>query len=184
MGNTHVLRVWLATREISWQYRWSGTIPVLALSWHPSGLAKSVPFLVGEGLKWDGPRSLKRRPESYKQFSVTLEGTKEVHSIALPASAHIAEGILHPPDLPSPPKQGKIEAADAQKRPMAPPPSPSTTVDRTRFVLGNWNEEYPHERSFLGTLYGMRVLFLHKDEEYPSGPTSGPESGSAGASAS
>ncbi len=53
---------------------------------------------------------------------------------------------------------------------VAPPPSASTTVDRTRFVLGNWNEEYPHERSFLGTLYGMRVLFLHKDEEYPEWP--------------
>src|SRR5262249_12926622 len=43
-------------------------------------------------------------------------------------------------------------------------------IDRTRFVLGNWNEEYPHERSFLGTLYGMRVLFLHKDEEHPEWP--------------
>lgn len=137
---------------------------VLASLWS----RESVPFLVGEGVRWDGPRYLKRRPEPYKQFSVTLEGTKEVQYIALPASAHIAEGILHPPDLPSPPKEEKT--ADAQKRPAAPPPPPPDPVDRTRFVLGNWNEEYPHERSFLGTLYGMRVLFLHKDEEHPEWP--------------
>ena len=34
-------------------------------------------------------------------------------------------------------------------------------------MLGDWDEEYPHERSFLGTLYGMRVLFLHRDHQHP-----------------
>ncbi len=135
---------------------------VLASLW----ARESVPFLVGEGVKWDGSRNLKRRPEPYKQFSTQIEGTKEVHSIALPASAHIAEGILHPPDLPKPSKDSSSEEASAQKH-TAPPPEPEAKIDRTRFVLGNWNEEHPHERSFLGTLYGMRVLFLHKDEEHP-----------------
>jgi hypothetical protein len=139
---------------------------VLASLW----FRESVPFLVDEGVKWDGPRSLKRRSEPYKQFAVQLEGTKEVQYIALPASAHIAEGILHPPDLPSPPKEEKVVSADAQKRPTPPPPPPPAAIDRTRFVLGNWDEEYPHERSFLGTLYGMRVLFLHKDEAHPEWP--------------
>ena len=129
---------------------------------------EAVPFLLDEGVKWDGPRSLKRRMDSYKQFSVLLEGTKEVHCIALPASAHIAEGILHPPDLPSPAKEEKIEEANTPTHPTLSPPS---SMDRTRFVLGNWDEESPHERSFLGTLYGMRVLFLHKDEEHPEWPS-------------
>lgn len=133
---------------------------------------EAVPFLVDEGVKWDGPRSLKRLAEPYKQFSVTLEGTKEVHYLALPTSAHIAEGILHPPDLPSPPKEEQGESADKHKHPVVPPPpvSSSPAQERTRFVLGNWDEDFPHERSFLGTLYGMRVLFLHKDETHPEWP--------------
>ncbi len=130
---------------------------------------ETVPFTPGEGVRWEGPRSLKRRGESYKQFSVQLAGTKEVHYIALPASAHIAEGILHPPDLPKPPRQEHVETANTQRR-ASPPPPPTVEVDRTRFVLGNWDEEYPHERSFLGTLYGMRVSFLHKDENHPEWP--------------
>jgi hypothetical protein len=140
---------------------------VLASLWS----REAVPFTPSEGVKWEGPRNLMRRGESYKQFSVSLEGTKEVHYIALPASAHIAEGILHPPDLPKPERQEKVETANAGRRASYPPlPPPSATVDRTRFVLGNWDEEYPHERSFLGTLYGMRVLFLHKDEKHPEWP--------------
>jgi hypothetical protein len=141
---------------------------VLASLWS----RESVPFTPNEGVKWDGPCSLKRRGEPYKQFSVSLEGTKEVHALALPASAHIAEGILNPPDLPSPPKQKNVETVQAQQRVAPPPPPPpSASADRTRFVLGNWDEEYPHERSFLGTLYGMRVLFLHKDEDHLEWPS-------------
>ena len=135
---------------------------VLASLW----LRESVPFLPDEDVQWQGPRDLKRRPEAYKQFSVQLPGTKEVHALAVPISAHIAEGILHPPDLPSPSKQ---ETPETQGVPNKPKPSLSA-IDRTRFVLGNWDEEYPHERSFLGTLYGMRVLFLHRDQKHPEWP--------------
>src|SRR5689334_3239612 len=122
-------------------------------------LRESVPFLPDEDVSWQGLRSLKRRPEAYKQFSVQLLGTKEVHALAVPISAHIAEGILHPPDLPSPPKKEVPGAQGTANKPELPLP-PMPTIDRTRFVLGNWDEDTPAERSFLGTLYGMRVLFL------------------------
>jgi hypothetical protein len=138
---------------------------VLASLW----LRESVPFLPAEDVQWQGPQNLKRRPEAYKQWSVQLLGTKEVHALAVPTSAHIAEGILHPPDLPSPPKQETPAAQGMANKPESPLP-PTPTIDRTRFVLGNWDEDYPHERSFLGTLYGMRVLFLHKDDEHPAWP--------------
>jgi hypothetical protein len=138
---------------------------VLASLW----LRESVPFLPNEDVEWHGPRNLKRRPEAYKQFCVQLPGTKEVHALAVPTSVHIAEGILHPPDLPNPAKQETHEAQDVPNKPK-PSLSPTPTIDRTRFVLGNWDEEYPHERSFLGTLYGMRVLFLHRDQKHPEWP--------------
>ena len=37
-------------------------------------------------------------------------------------------------------------------------------MDRSRFVLGNWDEATPHLRSFLGHLHAMRVIFLHRHE--------------------
>ncbi len=138
---------------------------VLASLW----LRETVPFLPDEEIEWQGPQHLKRRPEAYKQLSVQLAGTKEVHALAVPTSAHIAEGILHPPDLPSPAKQ-ETPAAQGMTGTSEPSRSPTPTIDRTRFVLGNWDENAPAERSFLGTLYGMRVLFLHKDHEHPTWP--------------
>ena len=147
----------------------TSTSAVLSSLW----LREAVPFLLPpEGLDWKGPRTLRRRPESYKQFSTQLANTKESHYIALPASAHIAEGILHPPDLPKP-KEEDIAAEDedgASFRRSDSPPMALPPVDRTRFVLGNWDEETPHQRAFLGHLYGMRVLFLHRDERHPEWP--------------
>jgi len=154
----------------------TSTSAVLANLW----LRESVPFLIGDEVEWKGPRHFKRRSEAYKQFSTQLSGTKEMHYIALPLSAHIAEGILHPPDLPAPPKEGE-EAKQAETEaernsqyssgrfaPTLPMSLPQ--VDRTRFVLGNYDEETPHQRSFLGHLYAMRVLFLHKHDEHPEWP--------------
>src|SRR5579859_5005541 len=139
---------------------------VLASLW----FGDAVPFQVGEGVRWEGPRALKRRTEPNKQLVIPLEGVKEVHGLALPASAHIAEGILHPPDLPAPAKEPAIDQTFASKRLAEATPSSPPKVDRSRFVFGNWDEDSPHERSFLGTLYGMRVLFLHKDETHPAWP--------------
>ena len=145
----------------------TSTSAVLSSLW----LREAVPFLVGEGVEWKGPRNLRRKPEGYKQFSTQLANTKESHYIALPLSAHIREGILHPPDLPKPREEdipgeeSRAAGWRAESRPIAQP-----EADRTRFVLGNWDEESPHLRSFLGHLYGMRVLFLHKDEDHPEWP--------------
>jgi hypothetical protein len=137
----------------------SSTSAALANLW----LCESVAF-TPDGVKWDGPRYLKRRQDAYKQFSVQLEGTKEMHYIAIPSSAHLAEGILHPPDL-----LVKEKTVAAEQKP-ADSPITRPTADRSRFVFGNWNEDYPHQRSFLGTLYGLRVLFLHRDAEHPEWP--------------
>src|SRR5260370_30733980 len=112
---------------------------VLASLW----LRESISFLPDEDVQWQGPRSLKRRPEAYKQVSVQLLGTKEVHALAMPTSAHIAEGILHPPDLPNPPKQ----EAPAVPGPATTPPMPK--LDPTRFVLGSRHGNALPERSFL-----------------------------------
>lgn len=137
---------------------------VLSTLW----LHEAVPFLVGDDVSWKGPRLLRRRFDAYRQFSTQLPGTREVHAIALPASVHIAEGILHPPDLPNP-KEELDDCGDTPtagtRRPGRPIELP--VVDRTRFVLGNWDEATPHVRSFLGQLYGLRVLFLHRDDDHP-----------------
>jgi hypothetical protein len=129
---------------------------VLAKLW----LREAVPFLPAEAVDWQSPRRLERRVEGYKQFSTKLAGTKEVHCIALPLSAHLAEGILHPPDLPKP--QEDEDTQRAAKASIEPTP-----VDRTRFVLGNWDEPTPHQRSFLGQLHAMRVIFLHRHHHHP-----------------
>ncbi len=121
-------------------------------------LRESVPFLVGDSVEWKGPRLLRRLPAAYKQFSTTLPNTKESHALALPSSAHIGEGILHPPDLPTPDEDDTRQASG---------PIALAVEERTRYVLGNWDEETPHQRGFLGTLYGMRVLFLHRDPDHP-----------------
>ncbi len=106
-------------------------------------------------IDWRGPEQLGRRQEHYKQFHTTLPGTKEVHILALPVSAHIAEGMLHPPDVPKPKQEQESSSTPIQ----------AAHVDRTRFVLGNWEEDTPHIRSFLGHLHAMRVIFLHRHEK-------------------
>jgi hypothetical protein len=124
----------------------------LARLWQREQLA----FEPDLAIDWAGPQHIHRRQENYKQFQVMLLGTKEVHCLALPISAPIAEGILHPPDLPGP--ESKKEQG------ISTPPPPQPQVDRSRFVLGNWDEEAPHVRSFPGHLHAMRGIFLHRQE--------------------
>ena len=62
--------------------------------------------------------------------------------------------MLHPPDIPKP----KEEQGSSS------PPIQPAQGDRSRFVLGNWDEATPHLRSFLGHLHAMRVIFLHRHE--------------------
>jgi hypothetical protein len=148
----------------------TSTSAVLATIWAREAAA----FLVAPDVEWKGPRNLRRKPESYRQFSLQLAGTRESHYIALPLSSHIRDGILHPPDLPKP-KEEDIPPIDEEAptlgwretaQPIALP-----TSDRTRYVLGCWDEPAPHPRSFLGHLYGMRVLFLHRDQNHPEWQT-------------
>ena len=122
----------------------------LARLWQREQLA----FEPDPAIDWHGPQQLGRRQENYKQFHATLPGTKEVHVLALPVSANIAEGMLHPPDIPKP----------KQEQGSSSPPIQPAQVDRSRFVLGNWDEATPHLRSFLGHLHAMRVIFLHRHE--------------------
>jgi hypothetical protein len=131
----------------------------LATLWQRQQLAVLLP----DGVEWQGPRQLQRLPIGYKQFSTHLPGTREVHAIALPLSAHLAEGILHPPDLPPP----REEPGQTPASSRVPVPIQAQEVDRSRFVLGNWDEPTPHRRSFLGQLYAMRVIFLHRHHRHP-----------------
>src|SRR5215831_18723653 len=71
---------------------------------------------------WQGPEQLKRSSERYKQCVAHLEGTREVHALALLRTAHLTEGILHPPDLPEMREQSTSESAQ-QEGAVAPTPT-------------------------------------------------------------
>lgn len=132
-------------------------------------MREAVHLLVAPEVVWRGPRLLRRKPITYRQFSIQLHGTRESHCFAVPLSAHIREGILHPPDLPKPEEEEDPQADGQDAKPtvlVQPTPAPKKP-DRSRYVLGNWTEPTPNQRSFLGHLYAMRVLFLHRDDEHP-----------------
>ena len=138
----------------------------------------AVPFAPASDREeeWSGPEQLKRSGERYKQCLAHLEGTREVHALAMVRTAHLTEGILHPPDLPQIQKQseGATTGQKQEREPgQVPPPSserPKQPVWVPRYVLGNWDESGPHRQSFLGHLYALRVLFLHRHNEHPEWP--------------
>jgi hypothetical protein len=138
---------------------------VLARLWS----ATTVPFTPATSLReeWQGPAQLKRGNERYKQCVAHLEGTREVHALALLRTAHLTEGILHPSDLPEMGGQTSTSAKVQEQlpSPSAQPPKPPAWVPR--YVLGNWDESGPHRQSFLGHLYALRVLFLHRHADHP-----------------
>jgi hypothetical protein len=115
---------------------------------------------------WQGPGQLKRSIERYKQCVAHLEGTRQVNALALVRTAHLTEGILHPPDLPEMREKLSEETDQARGR------ASSTTQAKPpawvpRYILGNWDENGPNKQSFLGHLYALRVLFLHRHSEHP-----------------
>lgn len=123
--------------------------------------------------EWQGPEQLKRGGERYKQCVARLEGTREVHALALVRTAHLTEGILHPPDLPEMQKpsdapEQEQEQAASRFQPAAKQAKPPVWVPR--YVLGNWDEFGPNRQSFLGHLYALRVLFLHRHAQHPEWP--------------
>src|SRR5579872_4188529 len=133
--------------------------------------------------EWREAEQLTRSSERYKQCVTHLEGTREVHALALLRTAHLTEGLLHPPDLPTPQAPQAQEPAATGERattperqragtgtsphPPAPaqPPAPPKWIPR--YVLGNWDEIGPSRHSFLGHLYALRVPVLHRHATHP-----------------
>jgi hypothetical protein len=137
----------------------------------------AVPFTPATAWQdeWHGPEQLQRSGERYKQCVAHLEGTREVHALALVRTAHLTEGILHPPDLPEmqqqpsdAPEHEQEQAPAPRSLPTAKPAKPPVWVPR--YVLGNWDESGPNRQSFLGHLYALRVLFLHRHIQHPDWP--------------
>jgi hypothetical protein len=141
---------------------------VLARLWSST----AVPFEPATTLKeaWSGPGQLKRSIERYKQCVAHLEGTREVHALALLRTAHLTEGILHPPDLPEMVEQSSAATVEQEQRtaPSSKQHKPPQWIPR--YVLGNWDDSGPNKQSFLGHLYALRVLFLHRHTEHPEWP--------------
>ncbi len=137
---------------------------------------------------WPGPERLARGSDRYKQAVARLEGTREVHALALLRSAHLTEGILHPPDLPAPAtsssdvqeageggqEKGVERYRSVSATPSSSPSSPTTQSAPpkwvSRYVLGNWNETGPARTSFLGHLYALRIPVLHHHASHPEWP--------------
>jgi hypothetical protein len=143
---------------------------VLARLW----TSTAVPFTPAPSwqAEWRGPEQLTRSTERYKQCVAHLEGTREVHALALLRTAHLTEGILHPPDLPetkepSAQKDAEQERRQTPKSPVSSPKGQKQPAWVPRYVLGNWDETGPHLQSFLGHLYALRVLFLHRHPDHP-----------------
>ena len=133
----------------------------------------AVPFTPASDWQeeWRGPEQLQRSGERYKQCVAHLEGTREVHALARVRTAHLTEGILHPPDLPEMQKPSDApEQEDAPSRSLPPSKQAKPPVWVPRYVLGNWDESGPHQQSFLGQLYALRVLFLHRNAQHPEWP--------------
>ena len=123
--------------------------------------------------EWRGPEQLQRSGERYKQCVAHLEGTREVHALALVRTAHLTEGILHPPDLPEIQKPPDTQEQEQEQEPSCSLPATKHAkppVWVPRYVLGNWDESGPHRQSFLGHLYALRVLFLHRHAQHPEWP--------------
>jgi hypothetical protein len=141
---------------------------VLARLWSST----AVPFEPAPNWQeaWQGPAQLKRSSERYKQCVAHLEGTREVHALALLRSAHLTEGILHPPDLPEMREPSSSESAQQERAVATSPTQVKPPVWIPRYILGNWDEAGPNKQSFLGHLYALRVLFLHRHDEHPEWP--------------
>jgi hypothetical protein len=137
---------------------------------------RAVPFAPAFAWQeeWKGPRTLKRDGSSYKQSIARLEGTHEVHALALLKAAHIAEGIQHPPELPEPPKEpaasesGTTAGRTGHIPTVQTPPQPPVWLPR--YLFGNGDEETPNRHSFQGHLAALRIPILYRHAEHPEWP--------------
>jgi hypothetical protein len=126
-----------------------------------------------DGVAWDEPRILMRETGiAYKELSLHLRGTLEAHGLCLPLSAHLGDGLVHPPVIPQEESPADAVAAipDEAARLAEQPAPPLDSLTRLRAVLaqarprylfGNWAEPTPHRRTFLGVLRGLRALFIN-----------------------
>lgn len=125
-------------------------------------------FTPAESLEWRATRWIQRRANtSYRQVGTALSirsggekpiSLREKHYLYLPASLDIADGILHPPDLPPEPKTDE----DAAKPAVV---SISRTPIVNRIIVGNAGEELPSQSAFVGHLMALRIPFLRARDD-------------------
>lgn len=126
---------------------------VLAQLWKK----KEVVFRPADAVAWEQrEQPFERLSERYKEISTRLPGLKLVHTIALPYCAHIAEGLLNPPQMGQPPHAEGTAMKDVR-----------IPLISARYVLGNIHEETPNALVFLGQLRVMRVVLLYRDDAHP-----------------
>src|SRR5438132_5378863 len=120
---------------------------VLARLW----TSTAVPFTPASTWQgeWQGPEQLTRSSERYKQCVAHLEGTREVHALALLRTAHLTEGILHPPDLPEMGEQSSSTMVEQEQGTASSSKKHKPPLWIPRYILGNWDESGPHKQSFL-----------------------------------
>jgi len=131
-----------------------------------------------EGSGWDGMTFIRRIVgTSYKTIQTDLRGTREKHFLAFPYSAHIADGVNSPPDIPSEVVEAKKEEAKAAAAAGASDDAAAAEEPKKqkinlkgeippRYVFANWDDDTPNPRAFLGALVGLRVLVL-RDKDMP-----------------
>lgn len=122
---------------------------------------EAILFVPDEDLDWTGPRRLERLGLNYKQVGAAIAGTREKHVVTFPYAAHIADGALHPPQIPAAlTKQGPTTAANDSAGQHEHTPDP-------RFVFGNADETTPNFESFLGHLIALRVIVIRSPDLRP-----------------
>jgi hypothetical protein len=113
-----------------------------------------------------------------KSWGYACRTTLHVHGLCLPYTAHLGDGLVHPPVIPqAEPPQDSAPASSADlddSNGMAQQESSADHVARLRAVLaqakprylfGNWHESTPNARSFLGVLRGLRVIFINAPQD-------------------
>ena len=137
-------------------------------------------FAPVERIAWDEPRIFLRDPDThYKELGVRLRTTVLTHGLCLAYTTHLGDGLIHPPRIPQqkplveqpgttadiPPHQrtGGAASLPAQESSaeQAAQLRAALTQAPSRYLLGNWSEATPNQRSFLGVLRGLRVIFLN-----------------------
>ncbi len=119
-------------------------------------------FAPDEDISWTGPRRLERMGLNYKQIETAINGTREKHYITLPYAAHIADGALHPPQIPAALTKKGRENRDKNGADAGEERTPDP-----RFIFGTVDETTPNCESFLGHLIALRVIIIRSPDLRP-----------------